>query len=433
MSKREGFVLFGDLPKVGPYLLELRARELAALVITGPPEQTLERRASELVHEPGGQLFPIIDRLAVQQSADESGVLAQVVEWSRQYEVMGLFCAAETFVEAAATAHDLLGLPGPGIRASRICRNKYLQRLYLSRWSPRSMLLSRRSALEAREAFAAFYPLVVKPLTLYSSKGVRLITDEHMLEDIIAGFAPETQMLLEERVTGQEFSVETIVVKGKPVYASITRKGTNEGSSPYFVEIAHTVPAPGLSTVQTDQILGVNTAVIGELSFGTGMMHAEYRLTAEGRVILMEVAARPGGDGILALCHLASGDSMEAALVATALGEAVHYRPPMRHARQVYLLHDVGRLQGVTAKDPTIPAPDWLVDAGIWPVPRPGTSDAPPAVRSFFVLKERGEFLPAVKESANRAVTLLFDARTSEELDFLESHILANIVIDVDN
>ena len=63
--------------------------------------------------------------------------------------------------------------------------------------------------------------------------------------------------------------------------------------------------------------------MLERLAFDTGIAHGEYRLTADGRAVLMEVAVRPPGDSIMALHWLASGVPLEDAVVGLAVGEDV--------------------------------------------------------------------------------------------------------------
>lgn len=430
MSKRSAFILFGDLPKISPYLDAINDRQLAALVVTGEPGSALERSAAKFVHSPGHGLASI-DELTFQRGSDVAGVNERITDWSRRYDLVGVFSAAETFVEAAGLATDLLGLPGTGLRASRVCRNKYLQRIYLPQWSPRCALLTATSAAQVRAKAERWLPVVAKPLALYSSINVRLISDRDGLDEFVSNLPVDGQFLIEERVIGREVSVESIVNHGAPVHASMTLKATNEEGSDRFVEIAHTVPAYGFSAPETRRILDANTAIIDRLAFGTGMTHAEYRITEDGQPILMEIAARPGGDGILALHHLATGASMEAALVATALGEDIRYPKPVRYSRQLYLPHVPGTLADVSVGS-DFPAPDWLTETGVWPKPLPAQDNAPPTVHRLMVLKRRGEILNTITESANRAVTVVFDAPTVAGLDALERRLTSSVRIHVD-
>ncbi|MFD0823900.1 acetyl-CoA carboxylase biotin carboxylase subunit family protein, partial [Micromonospora zhanjiangensis] len=164
------------------------------------------------------------------------------------------------------------------------------------------------------------YPAVVKPVGRLASSGVRLVTDAVELRECLAGYPPEETLLFEERATGQEFSVESLSRAGRLRYAEVTRKRTTEEESAWFVETGHTTPPPELDPAARRELLATHRAVLDRLDFGTGMAHAEYRLGPGGRPVLIEIAARPPGDSILALHWLATGAAPEDAIVGLAVG-----------------------------------------------------------------------------------------------------------------
>ena len=69
------------------------------------------------------------------------GVIEHAERWRKQYDVVGIYAVGETLVEPTGLVADYFGLPFPGLRASRACRNKYLQRWYLPDLSPVSVLI----------------------------------------------------------------------------------------------------------------------------------------------------------------------------------------------------------------------------------------------------------------------------------------------------
>ncbi|GLW96864.1 hypothetical protein [Microtetraspora sp. NBRC 16547] len=74
---------------------------------------------------------------------------------------------------------------------------------------------------------------------------------------------------------------------------------------------------------------------------------------------------------------------------------------------------------------------EWTPEGDFWPTPRPGGADDGPALRSVLVLKESGSVLGALRESDDRAVTSLCDARTPEELDEVERRARAAISLSI--
>lgn len=429
-AQRAAFVLFGDLPKLGPYLAELTTRDLRALVVAPVPTTPAEQRAVQFMREQGHPLCGV-DDAAFALASDLPTIVDRVRSWAGRYAIEGVFSAAETFVEAAAAVADLLGVPSPGLRAAAVCRNKYLQRVYLEEWSPTFHLVTQTSAQAASSRWSIPYPVVVKPLRLYSSIGVRVLSDADGLMTHLGTVAAGDGVLVEERIDGDEISVEAIVHDGRVAFESITAKITNETVSDCFVEMSHTVPCSSLPESVRRDVLSVNRAVLERLDFRSGIAHAEYRVTGHGRVALMEVAARPPGDGILHLYHLSTGQPVEAALVAVALGDSVTYPRPVRRARQIYLDHERGRLRDVVVSGSDV-RPTWVVDTGIWPEMRPGRPVDPAGVRAIVVLKDRGHVLAPIRESSDRAVTVLFDAPSAAELDALEARVRAAITIEHD-
>lgn len=413
------FILFTDLPRAGPYLDALVARGLKSLVITGPPYWPLEKVAMSFIDSPGHQ-FSTVEEFSFIPAEDLPGILAQVGSWADKYDIAGTFASSEFFVEPAGQVADLLGLPGVSLRASRVCRNKLLQRLYLRPWSPRSVLAKAGSHEAVMRALEGRFPFITKPIDRYCSIGVQVLHNEVALTEHLASLEPASSVLLEECVSGREYSVESIIVGGRPVFSSVTQKQTNEDGGDFFVEMAHTLPACNLTDAEAARLKDAQAAVISRLGFGTGMAHGEYRLLPGGQVVLMEIAARPPGDGILQLYQLATGASIESAMIGAALGQPVDYPEPSRWARQVYFEHQPGTLREVTSALTAAPAPAWLIDHGRWPVLAPAAPTAPAGLRQLLVLKNRGDELRPISDSFERAVTALFDGPTASSLDDFE-------------
>ena len=53
------------------------------------------------------------------------------MRWRGDFDIAGVYAVGEVLVEQAGLIADALGLPFPGLRASRTARSKVLQRWYL--------------------------------------------------------------------------------------------------------------------------------------------------------------------------------------------------------------------------------------------------------------------------------------------------------------
>ncbi|MEU6427266.1 ATP-grasp domain-containing protein [Microbispora sp. NPDC046973] len=422
--KPRAFVLTGSflvICRAPLYLRELSRRGLRILVVT--PASWREQALAQM-RDPEHPAS-VIEEIAFTDgdvNTDNSftaGVISGVREWRDRYDIAGVYAVGETLVEPTGLLADALGLPSPGLRATRACRSKYLQRWYLPEFSPASVVVP-PAARATFTAAGVSFPAVVKPASRHSSSGVETVRDPAELRAQLDAYLPHETVLVEEKVTGQEFSVESLVQDGRVVFASVTRKETTESGTRTFVELSHSVPneLEGVNGI----ILDANQRMLERLAFADGIAHAEWRVDDAGRTYLMEVAARTPGDGLSILYSLATGAPMEPEIIRIALGEPAAYPAPRRYARQVYLEHEPGRLGDVTVDWPGI-SPAWVGEGGLWPEIEPGAPDDPPTLRAVLVLKDRGAELGPLHSSDDRAVTFLIDAATPAELDELEMRV----------
>lgn len=442
MTRPRAFILLGGLGVIARnwrYLTELDRQGLAILILTAGKWRdaahklaTGEKKLSAQVAEIGFVGDGSLDRSFAGLEIDSltSGVVAQVREWEFRYSIAGVFAAGEMLVEQAGIIADALGVPAPGLRATKVCRSKYLQRFYLAEWSPGAIIIP-PSGRDLADVSGLKFPVVLKPSARSSSSGVRQLADHDGLPGVLAEYLDGETLLAEECLNGQEYSIETFMQRGRPIFEAITQKRTNELGSDRFVELGHTVPAP--IGEERSELLAANRAILGRLGFGDGVAHTELRLSSSGEVWLMEVAARTPGDGILPLYHLATGQPMEPAILRIALGEDVSYPEPRRFARQVYLEHDVGTLVDVQVSWPGV-EPVWVGEAEPWPAVSPGQQDDAGALRAVLVFAQRGSRLRPLRESDDRVVSFLIDAPSLAELDELEGRVRQSIgmVVDAD-
>ena len=433
-AKPRAFILLGGfrvMMRNWLYLTELAARDLRILVITSEGWRSTAERAMARGEWPASLITEtsFVEGEVGLEGAFTAGVIARVLSWRARYEIAGVFAVGEMFVEQTGITADMLGLPSPGLRASRACRSKYLQRAYLPEWSPQVTVIPAEDRFLADLA-AVRFPSVLKPAGRRSSSGVRIVSDEAELRASLGSYPAGETLLAEDCVTGPEFSVETLVKDGRIRFESLTRKGTTEGEGPFFVELSHTVPAP--DDPANARLLAANREIIERLGFADGIAHAELRLAPGGRVMLMEIAARTPGDGLMPLYHLATGQPLEPEVIKITLGEDICYPQPKRCSRQVYLPASTGTLSDVRVSYPGFGEPAWSAQGEAWPEIKPGHPDDPPALRAVLVLKQRGEALRPFTESDDRVVTYLIDARSIAELDELDAAVSGGIELITD-
>jgi len=420
-ARPRAFILTGLLSVVcrDPiYIDDLRRRDLKILVIT----PAFARRYAETHRDDPAHPASAIDEVAFVDGSVESegsflpGVIEHAERWRKQYDVVGIYAVGETLVEPTGLVADYFDLPFPGLRAARACRSKYLQRWYLPDLSPASVLIP-PGARESVDHKAIRFPAVVKPATRHSSQGVQMVHDPAELAAQLEDYPAQETILVEQKITGQEYSVESLIQDGKALFASVTRKETTDVDSQYFVEMAHTVPAARDDA--WDVVQRANDAMLDRLAVENGITHAEFRIDERGEARLMEVAARTPGDGIMVLYRLATGRQMEPEILRIALGEPADYPAARRYARQVYVGHRPGILDDVKVDWPGVEA-RWINDGTPWPDISALPADDPPALRAVLVYESRGAELGPIRSSDDRAVSFFIDAPTIAELDEIE-------------
>jgi len=379
-------------------IADIAERGMAPLVIVGPTTDL-----AKLTGHIEDRSHPLARIAAVRQLPGPAidSVLASVQDWITDFDVRGVICSGEVFVDPAAVLAEALGLPSPGTWAARVCRDKVMQRVVLRAHGPSWRAFAPH---ERHNAAADAYPCVVKPAGRMFSSGVVRLANDAELRAALTAYGPDETILVEELVTGPEFSVEALVHRGELLWSGVTAKITNEDDSPYFTEIGHTSPAR-LPLPQSDALIAANAAVLKALRFDSGITHAEFRLR-DGQPVLMEIAARLPGDAIMMLWHLATGQPLEPAMVDLALGIRPEYPAPTRRAVQRYAHHRPGRLTDVRYPGQEV---SWISADGYWPTVVPAEPDAPARCVSVMVGLSRGTVLGPLNESTGRSACVVVD------------------------
>ncbi|MEE1890350.1 ATP-grasp domain-containing protein [Pseudomonas carassii] len=393
---------------------EILSRGLAPVVVFGP--QTDAAELADYRNDSGKPLAGI-HHIAHVADYHTNTLLEVLLRLQSEFDFKALLNCGELFVESAGLVAESLGLPGPGTRTALTCRNKLLQRISAPDLAPAWSTLSLDNVAQA--VARTGFPAIIKPTGRMSSSGVLRVDDEPTLRRALAGYQADEVLLLEACVEGPEFSIESLVHEGQVVWSGITAKRTNEGDTPFFTETGHTSPAPGLATADEQALIEANAYLLRQIGFRSGMAHAEFRLGRDGRAVLMEIAARPPGDAIMMMWHLACGQSLEPALVALALGESPQLSKPRRRTCQHYMEHPHGILQDVQVEG-LVPA--WIISDVAWPERLPVAADAPARCCAVLVSRRRGDLLGKQSESGQRSVSLVVDGPLEDDLDGLVRH-----------
>lgn len=190
-------------------------------------------------------------------------------------------------------------------------------------------------------------PLIVKPSDRSGSLGVMKVEREEDLKGAIEqakGYSFKHEAIVEEFIEGREISVEFISYQGKHYPLQITDKVTTE--APHFVELEHHQPAD-LTMEQYSEIYRLTTKALDALGVTNGASHSEYRITKDGKIYVMEIGARMGGDFIGSdLVQLSTGYDFLRGVIEVALGQ---FTPPVctinKYSGVYFLCAETGYLE----------------------------------------------------------------------------------------
>ena len=274
--------------------------------------------------------FPAVSSLLACPYQDHAELRRLVASEPKFCRVRAVVPGVEYGVGAASIVATSLGLPGAGLLAGVVLRDKYRQRLLAADAglrNPEFRLVS--TPAEVEDFMAGRGSCVLKPTSRQASLGVQILTTPEEVADAWrrsalldeGAAAPdrgvESRLLVERAVLGAEFSVEMLVAGGVPCFANVTAKEVLGGRYP--IECGHVVPAP----VAPDLAAGLVEAT-GRFAragyFGCGVLHAEWIVDGEGWV-LVECAGRLPGDEICGLIDAAYGFRFAEAYLHCLMGE----------------------------------------------------------------------------------------------------------------
>lgn len=222
-----------------------------------------------------------------------------ILEKCKEINIDGICSIASDL--AAITVNyvaEKLSLNGNTISATEISTNKHMMRNAFEKNgdpSPKSYLLDDTTGIDE---LILEYPVIVKPTDRSGSRGIYKLDNPEMLKIAVEKAMAESfekKALVEEYVSGQEYSVEYISYKGKHHFLALTQKYTT--GAPQFIETAHLEPAP-VDETTLKRIKSVVEHALDTLQIKNSASHSEIKIDKYGSIKIIEIGGRMGGDCI---------------------------------------------------------------------------------------------------------------------------------------
>lgn len=274
----------------------------------------------------------------------------EILKICQERKINGV-CTIASDVAAPTVAYvaEQMGLIGNSYESAVRANNKFLMRNAFMKAGIPCPKYKMVTSIEEAHDTKWNYPLIVKPTDRSGSLGVYEVLKEDELGAAVKkalNVSFKHQAMVEEFIEGREISVEFISYQGKHFPLQITDKVTTE--APHFVELEHHQPS-SLSREMFQKIYKITENALNALGITNGASHSEYKITKEGRIAVMEIGGRMGGDFIGSdLVRLSTGYDFLKGVIEVALGD--FKEPQLRdsmHSGVYFLCKETERLKSI--------------------------------------------------------------------------------------
>ena len=251
-----------------------------------------------------------------------------VLNLARELKVDGVVAyASEPAAPTAAYVCERLGLPTSPYKSVETLSKKHLFRQYLSEHGFNVPKAKSYKTFEEAEADIDNFrlPVMVKPVDSSGSKGINKMTDKSQLKAFVEdalSYSHDKIFLIEEFIVknGPQISGDAFSVDGKLVFHCLGNEFYSTKVDKDFAPLGECWP-----TVMPKKVIDTLEVDLQRLITSLGMKSTAYNVEAiygtDGKVYILEMAARSGGSLIPQITALATGVDMVPYVIKAALGE----------------------------------------------------------------------------------------------------------------
>jgi biotin carboxylase len=270
-------------------------------------------------------------------------------------------------VENVATLREHLRQPGMGQTSTRYFRDKLAMRM---RAAEGGILVPSFTGVFNYDRLRDFMnrvpaPYVLKPRTQAGAMGIKKINHPDEIWSVLEKLGDEQSgFLLEQFVPGDVFHVDSIVAKGKVIFASTQKYGAPPLSVSHDGGIFTSRNLPPKSE-DAKSLKHFNEEVIKTLGMEHGVTHAEYiKSHADGKFYFLEVAARVGGANLSDMIEQATGVNLweEWAKLEIAALRGENYKVPKARTDYAGMLQCLSKQEHPDLSNYSEPEVVWKLD-----------------------------------------------------------------------
>ena len=342
-----------DVTFVAPFFAETTLRFIGAVAgLDGVRASVISQDPSDRI--PAPLRARLADHIRIEDGLDPQNIVDAVRTLrGRGQQVDHLLGTFEELQVPLGEVRDLLGIPGMGAATAENFRDKSRMKTVLTKAGLPCARHALATSAVAAGVFAGEvgYPLIAKPPAGSGARGTFRINSGIELASLMAQMPPSVDkpVLLEEFVTGEEHSFDSMTLDGRLVWHSINH---------YLPSALEVVREPWIQwcvllprEADDPAYAGIRAAAgptLKALGMERGLSHMEWFRRPDGSVAISEVGARPPGARFMNLISWAHDfDLFEAWAEAMVYGR-FEARPRPYAAGAAYLrAHGSGTVAGV--------------------------------------------------------------------------------------
>ena len=393
----KALVVAGGLAQI-ELINQLKERGITTVLIDGNPN-ALARPYADKFYQMAIFDIEAVKNLAVEEEVD-----------------FLITCCADQVLLVVAQVSEMLGLPCyiDYQTGQNVSDKKYMKKIFHENNIPTSRHVE-MTELDWERIKELQYPLVVKPVDAYSSRGVRKAQNPEELELYFGEAAQISRaggVIVEEFVSGTEISVDVYVEDGVAKVLCVSNS-EKIADADRFIIFRGRYPVAASPEIM-EQIRVVAQQIADAFQLKDAPMLIQMINTGE-RVSVLEFCARTGGNMKYLLIKRACGFDVIKAVIDLAVGEKPHVE--LREPESKYIVNDFiyckpgvfDRFEGV----------EEMLEQGM--------------ITDFRPLRPRGFQVFGVRSSSDRIAGFTVQADTLEEFNRKHRAAVENLkVLDVD-
>ena len=228
----------------------------------------------------------------------------------------------ERYMELASTIRMGYSIPGMDVEASNKFRNKIIMKKCIEE---AGILAPKASTVTNIEDILKFYDSygksIVKPIDGMGTKNTFVINNMEDISDLTNEIKDLQNYEVEQFITGDMYHCDSVIVDGEIKLCSVSRY---LNSTMDFSKDGYLASVMIDDEVLKSRIEDFNAKVIKAMDYSNGVTHLEVFLSNDN-LVFCEIAARPGGAGVIpSVKHVFGIDILEA-LINTQLGKEIQF------------------------------------------------------------------------------------------------------------